>query len=230
MDISRQVFRRSARMGISYVVLSLIMGVFISVGLNIGAKAGNIIGNNGSAFNVGGILGLLVVPMGALVGLIITTPVYLLFVNDKNAGVLEYLLAVGMDQRDVFMGYLKAAITLSLAAMVPVVVINFAFMNGGLDAVSLGGALALGTGLSDVALVTIMMTAFSSMQRRPTGMNSPLGITIGVLFLLPEFLLLAVVGTAVVWVDVATAVAIFAVAVFLMLSLDRLIKREKLLP
>jgi hypothetical protein len=230
MDISRQVFRRSARMGISYVVLSLIMGVFISVGLNIGAKAGNIIGNNGSAFNVGGILGLLVVPMGALVGLIITTPVYLLFVNDKNAGVLEYLLAVGMDQRDVFMGYLKAAIILSLAAMVPVVVINFAFMNGGLDAVSLGGALALGTGLSDVALVTIMMTAFSSMQRRPTGMNSPLGITIGVLFLLPEFLLLAVVGTAVVWVDVATAVAIFAVAVFLMLSLDRLIKREKLLP
>jgi len=230
MDISRQVFRRSARMGISYVVLSLIMGVFISVGLNIGAKAGNVIGSNGSVFNVGGILGLLVVPMGALVGLVITTPVYMLFVNDKNAGVLEYLLAVGMDQRDVFMGYLKAAIMLSLVAMVPVVAINFAFMNGGLGTVSLGGALALGTGLSDVALVTIMMTAFSSMQRRPTGMNSPLGITIGVLFLLPEFLLLAVVGTAVVWVDVATAVVIFAVAVLLMLSLDRLIKREKLLP
>ncbi len=230
MDISKQVFIRSARMGLSYVVLSLIMGIFLTVGLNLGTRAGNVVGNNGNVVNLGGILGLLVVPTGALVGLVITTPVYLLFVNDKNAGVLEYLLAVGMDQRDVFMGYLKAATMLSLVAMVPVVLINLAFGSGGLGSALLGGALALATGISDVALVTILMTAFSSMQRRPTGMNSPVGITIGVLFLLPEFLLLSVLGTTTLLVFVAVAAAIFVAAIALLFSLDRLIKREKLLP
>ena len=231
MDISKQVFRRSARMGLSYVVLSLLMGVFLITSLNIAATIGNVSSaDNGNSVPLGPMLGLLVVPMGALVGLVITTPVYLLFVNDKNAGVLEYLLAVGMDQRDVFLGYLKAGVMLSLVAMVPVVLINTAFMSGGLGLALLGGALALGTGVSDVALVTIMMTAFSSMQRRPTGMNSPLGITIGVLFLLPELLLLSVLGTQVLWVEGGVAVALLVAAVFFLLSLGKLIKREKLLP
>lgn len=231
MDISKQVFRRSARMGLSYVVLSLLMGVFLTTSLNIAATIGNVSSaDNGNSVPLGPMLGLLVVPMGALVGLVITTPVYLLFVNDKNAGVLEYLLAVGMDQRDVFLGYLKAGVMLSLVAMVPVVLINTAFMSGGLGPALLGGALALGTGVSDVALVTIMMTAFSSMQRRPTGMNSSLGITIGVLFLIPELLLLSVLGTQVVWVEGGVAVALLIAAVFFLLSLGKLIKREKLLP
>jgi hypothetical protein len=217
-------------MGITYVALSLVMGIFLAVSFNVGARVGNVVGNNGNVVDVGGILNLLVVPMGALVGLVITTPVYLLFVSDKNAGVLEYLLAVGMDQKDVFMGYLKAAVLLSLVAMGPVVVINLAFMGGGLGTAALGSGLSLATGLADVALVTTMMIAFSSMQRRPTGMNSPLGISIGVVFLLPEFLLLSVLGTGVVWLYVATAAAILVAAVVLLLSLDRLIKREKLLP
>ena len=131
LDISRQVFVRSARMGLLYVIISLAMGIFLTVGLNIGATVGNVVSGNGNAVPLGDILGLLVVPMGALVGLVITTPVYLLFVNDKNAGVLEYLLAVGMDQRDVFMGYMKASIMLCLVAMVPVVLINTAFNAGG---------------------------------------------------------------------------------------------------
>lgn len=218
-------------MGLSYVVLSLLMGVFLTTSLNIAATIGNVSSaDNGNSVPLGPMLGLLVVPMGALVGLVITTPVYLLFVNDKNAGVLEYLLAVGMDQRDVFLGYLKAGVMLSLVAMVPVVLINTAFMSGGLGPALLGGALVLGTGVSDVALVTIMMTAFSSMQRRPTGMNSPLGITIGVLFLIPELLLLSVLGTQVVWVEGGMAVALLIAAVFFLLSLGKLIKREKLLP
>lgn len=218
-------------MGLSYVVLSLLMGVFLTTSLNVAATIGNVSSaNNGNSVPLGPMLGLLVVPMGALVGLVITTPVYLLFVNDKNAGVLEYLLAVGMDQRDVFLGYLKAGVMLSLVAMVPVVLINTAFMSGGLGPALLSGALALGTGVSDVALVTIMMTAFSSMQRRPTGMNSPLGITIGVVFLMPEFLLLSVLGTQVVWVEGGVAVALLVAAVFFLLSLGKLIKREKLLP
>ena len=230
MDISWQVFVRSARMGLLYVIISLALGIFLTVGLNIGATVGNVVSHNGNAVPLGDILGLLVVPMGALVGLVITTPVYLLFVNDKNAGVLEYLLAVGMDQRDVFMRYMKASIMLSLVAMVPVVLINTAFNAGGLTLTLLGATLALVTGVSDVALVTVLMTSFSSMQRRPTGMNSPAGITLGVVFLIPEFLLLSVLGPTIVWVEGFVAVGLLVAAIVLLLSLEKLIKREKLLP
>ncbi|MDA4124696.1 MAG: hypothetical protein OK438_04500 [Thaumarchaeota archaeon] len=230
MDISRQVFWRSARMGLGYVILGLIMGIFLTVAFNIGARVGNVIGSNGNAVDLSSVLSQLAVPTGALVGLVITTPVYLLFVNDKNAGVLEYLLAVGMDQRDIFMGYLRAAVMLSLVAMVPVVVINIAFMNGGLQLVILGAFLALATGISDVALVTILMTGFSSMQRRPTGMNSPLGISIGVVLLIPEFFLISVLQAAIVWVEGALAVGLLVAALLLLFFLERFVKREKFLP
>jgi hypothetical protein len=185
--------------------------------------------------DLGAIFGLLIVPVGALVGLVITTPVYLLFVNDKNAGVLEYLLAVGMNQRQIFMGYLKASLGLSLIALAPVVVINTAFHNGGFSVALLGAGLALATGVADVSLVTVLMTAFSSMQRRPTGMNSPIGISIGVFLLLPELLIIAITGSfvalsVIVLLEVGIALAIAGAAAFFMLSLDRIIKREKLLP
>lgn len=230
MDVSRQVLRRSIRMGLSYVALSLIMGIFLSLFLNIGARVGEVASSNGRMVDIGSLLGLLVVPMGALVGLIITTPVYLLFVSDKNAGVLEYLLAVGMDQRDIFWGYLKASMLLSLLAIVPVLVINTAFMNAGLTLSLAGAALALVTGIADVALVTVLMSSFSSMQRRPTGMNSPLGISIGVVFLMPEFFLISVLGSAIIWVEVGVAAVLVASVAGLMLSLQKLIMRERLLP
>lgn len=230
MDISRQVFARSARMGISYVILSIVMGVLLTGGLNAAVKFGNLTSTNGSTVDVGSVLGFLVVPMGALAGLVITTPVYLMFVADKNAGVLEYLLAVGMNQRDLFLGYLKASLMLSLLALAPVVVLNLAFMNGGLGTSLLGSGLAVGTGLADVALVTVLMTAFSSMQRRPTGMNSPVGISIGVFLLMPEVFLLVLLGREVIWVEGLIAGILIAVAFALIFSLDRLIKREKLLP
>jgi hypothetical protein len=106
MDISRQVLGRSMRMGWIYIVLSQIMGIPITVVLSIGAAQSYItFGGSLTTLNLGALLALLIVPIGAVVGLVITTPIFVLFVNDKNAGVLEYLLAVGMDQRSVFMGY-----------------------------------------------------------------------------------------------------------------------------
>ena len=157
-------------------------------------------------------------------------PVYLLFVNDKNVGVLEYLLAVGMGQRDVFKGYLKAALLLAMIALVPAVLLNLVLSPGGLTMGLMAGGLALVTGIADVALVTVLMTGFSSMQRRPTGMNSPLGIGVGVFLLLPELVLLAAVGSIILWVDLGIAIVVLVAAVALLASLDRLIKREKLLP
>jgi hypothetical protein len=114
--------------------------------------------------------------------------------------------------------------------MVPVVLLNVVLSPAGPLFAALAGGIALVTGIADVAFVTVLMTAFSSMQRKPSGMNSPLGISVGVFLLVPELLLGAVLGDAVLWVDVAIAVGILVAAVILLFSLDRLIMREKLLP
>lgn len=217
-------------MGIMYVVLSLILATFITFSFAVGARAGNVVGTNGQVFDFRSVFGLMLIPFVAIFGLIITTPTYLLFVNDKNAGVLEYLLAVGMSQRDIFKGYLKAALALSLIPMMPALVVNMVSSNSG-PLYSLGtGGLAVVTGLADVALVTFLMTGFSAMQRKPTGMNSPLGITIGVLLVLPEFLLLFLLQGAIIWFDIGLAGALAATTFGLLLSVDKLIMREKLLP
>ena len=217
-------------MGIVYVVMGVLLAGVLTVVLDLAAGLANVPASETHGADVVAALGLIVIPFAAMAGLIVTTPVYLLFVNDKNSGVLEYLLAVGMGQRDIFKGYLKAALLLSLVAMVPAVLLNLALSPDGLVAASKGGALALVTGAADVAMVTVLMTGFSSMQRRPTGMNSPLGIGIGVFIMLPEMVLFSVLGTAVIWLDIAVAAVVLATAVTLLAFLDRLIRREKLLP
>jgi hypothetical protein len=230
LDISREVFKRSARMGIGYVIIGTLTGILVTAAMDVAARYASVPVSGVQSGDIGAALGLLVIPLAALGGLIVTTPVYLLFVNDKNVGVLEYLLAVGMGQRDVFQGYLKAALLLSMIAVVPAVLLNLVLSPAGLTEAVEGGGLALVTGVADVALVTVLMTSFSSMQRKPTGMNSPLGIGVGVFILLPELVLFTAFGTAILWLDLVVALAIMIVAMALLLSLDRLISREKLLP
>jgi hypothetical protein len=200
-------------MGMLYVIIGVAMGIFMTVSLDLAASYGNIPASGSSVgADISGALGLMVIPLGALGGLIVTTPVYLLFVNDKNVGVLEYLLAVGMGQRDIFKGYLKAALLLSMIAIVPAILLNLALSPEGLSIALEGSGLTLVTGVANVAMVTVLMTSFSSMQRRPTGMNSPLGIGVGVFILLPELMLFAAFGTAIIWLDLAIALAILFVA------------------
>ncbi len=230
MDISRQVFGRSARMGIAYVVLSVVFGISMAILFDLIPRLAVSTPGSGQVPDLGAVLTNLTVPFATLAGLMITTPVYLLFVNDKNAGVLEYLLAVGMDQRDVFMGYLKAALMLSLLAMVPPVLVNFVLSPAGPVLALEIGALALVTGLADVALVTVLMTGFSSMQRRPTGMNSPLGIGVGIIVIFPEFILISALGVSIIWLNAGLAIAVLGAALLLLLSLGRWIRREKFLP
>lgn len=230
MDIYRQVFSRSARMGISYLVLGVAMGLVLTAAFNLVVRAANALPSSPGVGNLGDLLGLMVVPFAAVVGLLITTPIYLLFVADKNAGVLEYLLAVGMGQRDVFWGYLKAAFLLSVVGMAPMLLLNMALAGSGLTTSVIASGIGLVTGVSDVALVTVLMTAYSSLQRRPTGMNSPLGITIGILIIMPEFFLIALLRASILWLDLGVALAILGAASLLLLSIDGLIVREKLLP
>lgn len=224
------MFSRSARMGFTYVLFSVIIGLVMVATFNGVIKFASNLPTSQGVGDVGDLLGLMVVPFAAMVGLIITTPIYLLFVADKNAGVLEYLLAVGMGQRDVFWGYLKASLLLSLVGMVPMLLLNVLLAGSGLTTSAAASGMALITGISDVALVTVLMTAYSSMQRKPTGMNSPLGLTIGVLLILPEFFLIALLRASILWFDLAVALAILGTAAFLLRSIDRLIVREKLLP
>src|SRR5208283_5693539 len=56
---------------------------------------------------------LLALPLDMVPVLMLATPVVLLFVYDKNNGVLEYLLSLGMTQRDIYMRYIKAALLLA---------------------------------------------------------------------------------------------------------------------
>jgi hypothetical protein len=229
MDISRQVFRRSSRMGMLYVVIGLLMGVLMTAGLDVAGRVGTVT-QNGTSVDVGGLLGSILVPLGALVGLIAAVPVFYLFVYDKNAGVLEYLLAVGMNQREVFSSYLKAALQIALLVMAPELVLNLVLSPNGLLFGAESVVISLVTGLADVALVTVLMTGFSSMQRKPTGMNSPLGVAVGLIPVFPGLVLGAVLGSSFFYVEGLIAIAIFAIAAALLLSLDRLVSREKLLP
>lgn len=230
MDVSRQVFARSLRMGVVYVVTSVAMALLVTFSFGVAARVGSVVENNGMVFDLHSVFGLMIVPFVAVFGLVVTTPTYLLFVSDKNAGVLEYLLAVGMNQRDIFEGYLKAALMLSLIPIAVSLVVNLASSPSGVLYSAGIGLLAAVTGLADVALVTFLMIGFSAMQRKPTGMNSPLGITIGIVLVLPEFLLLFLLQGAILYLDVGVAVVLSAVTGFLLLSVDELIMREKLLP
>jgi hypothetical protein len=230
LEIYRQVFSRSARMGISYVIMAVVMVVLLT-GLFTGiARLGGSIPSATPVANIVETLGFMVVPFGAFVALLITTPIYLLFVADKNTGLLEYLLAVGMGQRDIFRGYLKASFLLSLVGIGPMILLNLAIAGSGLTNAVIADGLSLLTGLSDVALVTVLMTAYSSMQRKPTGMNSPVGISIGIVLVLPEFFLISLLGRAIIWLDLAIGLAIFAASAFLLASINKIIVREKLLP
>ncbi len=69
----------------------------------------------------------------------------MLFVYDKNNGVLEYLLSTGLDQLDIFKGYVKASISLATYLLVSSIMLNTAL------GLFTGSSLSL---LAIVALIT----------------------------------------------------------------------------
>ena len=81
--------------------------------------------------------------------LMFTTPVILLYVYDKNNGVLEYLLSLGWSQSDVFKQYLKAALFLALTLFV-----------GEAGAVLIAGAVVGSLAVFLLDLLMLFLTAF----------------------------------------------------------------------
>jgi hypothetical protein len=164
--------------------------------------------------------------------LMFATPVILLYVYDKNNGVLEYLLSLGWNQSDIFKRYLKAALFLALTLFIAefaAIVVASVIAGSILGLVTLAFTAALG--FSAVSLVTIAMVAFSSLQKQRVGANSPLALSIGVVVILPTFYIPFLLPfSAAILIDLFIAGLAGGLSIVLLILSSRLIRREKMLP
>ncbi|MGZ4904399.1 MAG: hypothetical protein ACXV5I_06260 [Halobacteriota archaeon] len=173
--------------------------------------------------------------MTALAATMLTMPVTMLYVYDKNNGVLEYLLALGMNPGDVYKRYLKAELTLVSLLLIAVAGANAVvglILRGDVLLPLAAAGIAAVLAFPVVSFVTMAMMAFSSLQRQRAGANQPLALSLGVVLLLPllyvtPWFLPFIIGVV---VDLAEAVVIAALAISLLLLSSRFISREKLLP
>jgi hypothetical protein len=180
---------------------------------------------------------LLAVPLDMVPFFMIATPVLLLFVYDKNNGVLEYMLSLGMTQRDIYMRYLKAtlllAFILSIIFVPAVLAYTYAFWGGASTVAMIFPIplLVVPFSLAVVAFMVIAMMAVSSLQKTRAGSNQPLGLAVGWLITIPGYLVPFIFSFEdAMYADLAIA-GIIAVVVFIFLmSSGKLIRREKFLP
>ncbi len=174
--------------------------------------------------------------VGSMGGLVI-------FANDRLKGVLEYLLAYGMTPRRIFLDVLQTALTLTA------IVLSVAIALGVGVFVARGHSLTLELGLLLAAYAIPMSFASSafaatvgmywtSLSSPRSGMNSPIGL-VPLVGILPAVATLAVIAGLGIggqlspdrFVAVALGAAgLVALTVgILLLSIDRLLRREKLL-
>ena len=128
----------------------------------------------------------------SLSALLFSLPVVMLFVYDKNNGVLEYLLSTGLDQLDIFKGYVKASLSLATYLLVFSIILNTVLgdlLGTSLSLLATMAVLTFVIGISEVFLVTISMMAFSSLQKTPMGANQPLGVVVGIIPMFPALIL-----------------------------------------
>ena len=166
-------------------------------------------------------------------GVFFSLPVVMLFVYDKNNGVLEYLLSTGLDQIDIFKGYVKASLVLAVYLLSFAVILNTAvgaFLGTGFNLLIIIAVLTVAIGVSEVFLVTVCMVAFSSLQKTPMGANQPAGVIIGIIPMFPALILPIIFPTHAITIDLFVAAITIVASLALLLSVGRLILREKLLP
>jgi len=176
---------------------------------------------------------LLSVALLSMSAVLFALPVIMLYVYDKNNGVLEYLLSTGLDQLDIFKGYVKASLVLASRLLVFAVVLNTAvglLLGTSLTLLATIAILTFAIGISEVFLVSVCMVAFSSLQRTPMGANQPLGVVIGIVPMFPALILPLAFPLYAIVIDLTIAVITLIISLALLLSTGRLISREKLLP
>jgi hypothetical protein len=178
---------------------------------------------------------LVSVPFMVFGMLIFAAPVFLLYVYDKNNGVLEYLLSLGWNQSSIFKRYLKAALFLALTLFIGEFAANVTVsaIAGTQSSILLGLvvlALTAAVGLSVVSLVTVAMVAFSSLQKQRVGGNSPLALSLGVAIAFPTWFAYNLGFFAGVLIDLLIAAVVGVLSIVLLILSGRLIRREKMLP
>ena len=233
------IAKRSASLSKAYLIIGAfltVMGSLFSVlsGLLATVPTTGIPASTNSTAIADTTLGLpfLAVPFQALAAILFSTPVLLLFVYDKNNGVLEYLLSLGMNQKDIYRQYLKAALVLASVVLVFAVGIDMVVaLLEGTAGFTLGiVALVVAFALPAVSFGTLLMKSFSSLQKQRMGSNQPLGMAIGTFVVMPSYLLPFVVPSFAYWVDLVTAGVIIALSLLTYSLSSRWISREKLLP
>ncbi len=234
MSFWQVTMRRSVRLSRTYVVLGVAMSVYGTVLSNILSfipiNSANLANTPIDLMNIFPILSVAILSLSAL---LFSLPVVMLFVYDKNNGVLEYLLSTGLDQLDIFKGYVKASLSLATYLLVFSTIFNTAFgiyLRTSLSLLASMAVLTFVIGISEVFLVTIFMMAFSSLQKTPMGANQPLGVIVGIIPMFPALVLPLVFPSHAIVIDISIAVVTLLVSLALLLSISRLILREKLLP
>lgn len=175
---------------------------------------------------------LIAIPFMAFGILMFSTSVILLYVYDKNNGVLEYLLSLGWNQSDIFKRYLRTALFLALTLFIAEFAANVvSSVIAGTTLLALVPlALAAALGFSAVSLATVAMMAFSSLQKQRVGANSPLGLSIGAAVIFPTFYISFLPFSIAYLVDLSIAVVAGGLSIALFILSSRLIRREKMLP
>jgi hypothetical protein len=184
-------------------------------------------------FDIELIFPLLALPLLALPALTLAVPVMLLFVYDKNNGVLEYLLSLGMSQADVFKAYLKASIFLASAMLLCETIVYSVIgvlVRFNVTILLLVMGLVFALSLSAVSFVTVVMMAFSSLQKQRVGANQPLGTGLGVMLVFPSIILPLVSPSNAIVAELGYSGIVIAVGLTALLVSGRVIRREKLLP
>ena len=232
MGFWQVTMKRSVRLSRSYFILGIVVtlyGIIISNIMSI-IPADSA---NPAPIDLSTNFPVLSVALLSLSGLFFSLPVVMLFVYDKNNGLLEYLLSTGLDQLDIFKGYVKASLTLASYLLVSAIIFNTVvgvILGTSPTLLASMAVLTFAIGISEVLLVTVCMVAFSSLQKTPMGANQPLGVVIGIIPMFPALILPLVFPAYAIIIDLLIAVVTLVISLLLLLSIGRLILREKLLP
>jgi len=224
--------KRSTHLSKSYIIIGAFLTVYGVVISNLMSIIPPDI-STPTPINLTNSFPLLSIALLSMAAVLFALPVIMLFVYDKNNGVLEYLLSTGLDQLDIFKGYVKASLMLAIYLLVFAIIFNTVVgvvLGTSLTLLASIAILTFAIGISEVFLVSVCMIAFSSLQRTPMGANQPLGVIIGVVPMFPALILPLAFPSYAMVIDLTIAAITLLASLALLLSTGRLIHREKLLP
>jgi hypothetical protein len=226
--------KRSLNLSRTYLLLSIVIAANGLIVLSAGDLLTNTAPMLDNSEDIRISLPLFSVPLLATGALTLTVPVILLFVYDRNNGVLERFLSIGMNPADIYKRYLKASLLLTLTYL-PFAIAAYVAVGLTTNAditVIVGASILIAVlAISVTTLVCISMMSFSALQKERVGASQPVGIGIGGLVMLPYYVIpLSRPAQDAVQIGLVLAIAIGIMSIAMLFLSSRLINREKLLP